>query len=117
MTEIAIVDDEKAVLNSLRIGLGKKGYTVRTFPLIKPFSDYLKDNEPDVVLLDLLLPDGHGLEVLPTLRNIPTIIITAHGDIPSAVSAMKIGAFDYISKPFDLDVIEPSGSLGPTYFI
>jgi two-component system response regulator AtoC len=110
MTEIAIVDDEKVVLKSLQIGLSRCGYTVATFSNISTFTEYLKDNEPDVVFLDLQLPDGHGLEVLQDImcvnRNIPTIIITAHGDITSAVQAMKLGAFDYISKPFDLDVIE-----------
>jgi two-component system, NtrC family, response regulator AtoC len=110
MTEIAIVDDEKVVLKSLQIGLSRCGYTVATFSNISTFTEYLKDNEPDMVFLDLQLPDGHGLEVLQDImcvnRNIPTIIITAHGDITSAVQAMKLGAFDYISKPFDLDVIE-----------
>ncbi len=110
MAEIAIVDDEKVVLKSLQIGLCKSGYSVVTFSRISTFIEYLEDNEPDIVFLDLLLPDGHGLDVLQELvndnRHIPTIIITAHGDIPSAVRAMKLGAFDYISKPFDFDVIE-----------
>jgi DNA-binding NtrC family response regulator len=110
MREIAIVDDERVVLKSLEIGLKKSGYEVRTFMRAKAFLEYLNQDEPDMVLLDLLLPDGHGLEILKEIkrinRSIPTIIITAHGDIPSAVQAMKQGAFDYISKPFDLDVVE-----------
>jgi two-component system response regulator AtoC len=110
MMEIAIVDDEKVVLKSLAIGLRKSGHRVATFSRANTFVEYIKDSEPDIVFLDLLLPDGHGLEVLQNImrinRNIPTIIITAHGDIPSAVKAMKLGAFDFISKPFDLDIIE-----------
>ncbi len=110
MTEIAILDDEKIVLKSLKSGLQRSGYTVRTFSRVKTFAAYLKNNDPDVVFLDLVLPDGYGLDVLQTIigkdYQIPTIIITAHGDVHSAVSAMKMGAFDYISKPFDLDVIE-----------
>lgn len=110
MAEIAIVDDEKVLLKSLQIGLQKSGYRVVTFQSAKEFTVYLQNNEPDLVLLDLQLPDGYGLDILQTIvsinPHIPTIIITAHGDIPSAVRAMKLGAFDYISKPFDLDVIE-----------
>jgi two-component system response regulator AtoC len=110
MAEIAIIDDEKVLVNSLRIGLSKKGFTVHPFYEAKPFLGYLNSNEPDVVFLDLQLPDIHGLEVLRTIkqtnRHIPTIIITAHGNIQSAVQAMKTGAFDYISKPFELEEIE-----------
>jgi two-component system, NtrC family, response regulator AtoC len=110
MPEIAIIDDEKVLLKSLQIGLQKSGYHVVTFPSAKEFADYLQKNEPDVVFLDLQLPDGYGLDILEIITainpDIPTIIITAHGDIPSAVRAMKLGAFDYISKPFDLDVVE-----------
>ncbi|MEH0021473.1 MAG: sigma-54 dependent transcriptional regulator [Desulfobacter sp.] len=110
MSEIAIIDDEKAVLRSLEIGLAQSGHKVSTFERISTFKAYMKENEPDIVFLDLLLPDGHGLDLLPEIKkageDISVIIITAHGDIPSAVKAMKLGAFDYISKPFDLDVIE-----------
>jgi two-component system response regulator AtoC len=110
MVEIAIIDDEQLLLKSLRIGLSEKGFAVRTFSLVKPFLSYLKDNEPDVVFLDLLLPDGYGLDVLADILRkdqcIPTIIITAHGDVPSAVRAMKNGAFDFIGKPIDLDMIK-----------
>lgn len=110
MSDIAIVDDEKVVLSSLKIGLAQGGHNVSTFERISAFKAYLKDNEPEIVFLDLLLPDGHGLDLLPEIKkvspDIAVIIITAHGDIPSAVKAIKLGAFDYISKPFDLEVIE-----------
>ena len=110
MAEIAIVDDEKVLLKSMQIGLQKSGHQVVTFQNAKEFIDYLQNNEPEIVFLDLQLPDGYGLDIIQTIHTInptiPTIIITAHGDIPSAVRAMKLGAFDYISKPFDFDVIE-----------
>ena len=110
MAEIAIVDDEKVLLKSMQIGLQKSGHQVVTFQNAKEFIDYLQNNEPEIVFLDLQLPDGYGLDIIQTIHTInptiPTIIITAHGDIPSAVRAMKLGAFDYISKPFDVDVIE-----------
>lgn len=110
MAEIAIVDDEKVLVNSLRIGLTRKGYQVRPFEAAQPFLSYLRGSEPDVIFLDLHLPDIHGLEVLKKIKqvnpHIPTIIITAHGDVPSAVNAMKSGAFDYVGKPFDIEEIE-----------
>ncbi|MEN8245989.1 MAG: sigma-54 dependent transcriptional regulator, partial [Thermodesulfobacteriota bacterium] len=66
-------------------------------------------SEPDLVFLDLQLPDIHGMEVLQkirqTLRSALTVIITAHGDMESAIQALKGGAFDYLNKPFELDEI------------
>ena len=109
MAEIAIVDDEKLLVNSLEIELTHNGFAVHPFYDAGTFLTYIQSNEPDVVLLDLQLPDINGLEVLQTLmhgsRYIPTIIITAHGNIESAIQAMKAGAFDYINKPFELDEI------------
>lgn len=109
MAEVAIVDDEKLLVNSLKIELSHAGYSVSQFYDAGSFLAYIQSNEPDVVLLDLQLPDINGLEVLQTImqagRYIPTIIITAHGNIESAIQAMKAGAFDYINKPFELDEI------------
>ncbi|MCD4720903.1 MAG: sigma-54 dependent transcriptional regulator [Desulfobacula sp.] len=109
MAEVAIVDDEKLLVNSLKIELSHEGYSVSEFYDAGSFITYIQSNEPDVVLLDLQLPDINGLEVLQTImqagRYIPTIIITAHGNIESAIQAMKAGAFDYINKPFELDEI------------
>lgn len=110
MAEIAIVDDEKVLVNSLRIGLKKRGHTVKPFYEAHPFLSYLSTSEPDIIFLDLRLPDLNGLEVLRQIKRmnkaIPTVIITAHGDVQSAVQAMKTGAFDYINKPFDMEEIE-----------
>ena len=110
MAEIAIVDDEKVLVNSLRIGLTKRGHKIHPFYEAGGFLSYLVINEPDLIFLDLRLPDMNGLEVLRQIRQmnrqIPTIIITAHGDIQSAVQAMKTGAFDYLNKPFDMQEIE-----------
>jgi two-component system response regulator AtoC len=109
MAEIAIVDDEKVLVNSMKIELRRQGYRVHPFYSAEPFLDYIRSNEPDTVFLDLQLPDINGIEVLRTIMQtspyIPTIIITAHGDMESAIQAMKMGAFDYINKPFDLDEI------------
>ena len=110
MAEIAVVDDERVLVDSLALELADRGHQVRPFYRAGEFLDYIASHEPDVILLDLRLPDLHGLEVLgrikKTHRLVPTIIITAHGDLDSAIQAMRGGAFDYVNKPFDLDEID-----------
>lgn len=107
MAEIAIIDDEKVLVDSLEIQMTSMGHTVKTFYRAQPFLDYTRLCEPELVFLDLQLPDIHGMEVLrkiqQTLKSTHTIIITAHGNMESAIQALKWGAFDYINKPFDLD--------------
>lgn len=109
MIEIAIIDDEKILVNSFRLSLEHWGYKVSTFLEAAPFLEYIKSNQPDVVFLDIQLPDINGMDVLKeitsTIHSMPTIMITAHGNMKSAIEAMKLGAFDYINKPFDLDEI------------
>lgn len=109
MAEIAVVDDERLLAESLRIGLSRIGHNVRVFSEAASFLKALTEYEPEVVFLDLRLPDANGLDILAKLkaekRLPPTVMITAHGDIPSAIQAMKTGAVDYLGKPFDLDEI------------
>lgn len=109
MAEIAIIDDEEVLVDSLKLEITAMGHTVRDFYLAEPFLDYFRTHEPDMIFLDLRLPDIHGLEVLQRIRQVdrkvPTVIITAHGDMESAIQALKRGAFDYINKPFELDEI------------
>ena len=110
MAEIAIVDDEKVLVNSLRVGLRKKGHAVRPFYDAESFLEFFRIGEPDIVFLDLKLPDLNGLDVLREIRRTgkqaQVVIITAHGDIRSAVRCMRAGAYDYINKPFELEEIE-----------
>jgi two-component system response regulator AtoC len=109
VAEIAVVDDERLLVESLKIGLARIGHHVRGFYEAADFIDALAGYEPEVVFLDLRLPDANGLDVLARLkaenRLPPTVMITAHGDVPSAIQAMKTGAVDYLGKPFDLDEI------------
>jgi len=109
MVEIAILDDEKFLVDSLELEMRAMGHRVKTFYEARPFLDYIQIAEPDLVFLDLQLPDIHGMEVLQTirqtLRSALTIIMTAHGDMESAIQALKGGAFDYLNKPFELDEI------------
>jgi len=103
---IAVVDDEDDILELLRINLKKAGYKVKTYSEADPFLEYLKTNSPDLVLLDLMLPDADGFEVCKYIRNneklasIPVIMLTARGDEMDRVLGLELGADDYITKPF-----------------
>jgi DNA-binding NtrC family response regulator len=107
MSSILIIDDEAALVASLAFALRGEGYEVRG---VGSAADGLRVGEhppPSVVLLDLRLPDGSGLEVLERLLlllpGVPVIMMSAHGDTRVAVKSVKLGAFDYLTKPFELD--------------
>jgi two-component system response regulator AtoC len=106
MIQIAIIDDEKVLVNSLEIAFKDK-YDVKCFYNGKDFIVSMEEISPDVVLLDIRLPDYNGIDILKTIKeqftNTNVIMITAHGEINIAIEAMKSGAFDFINKPFDLN--------------
>ena len=107
---VLAVDDEPNMRRLLEITLRQAGYQ----PLIaangREALDILKKDGADVVISDLHMPQMDGISLLKQMResdiNIPVIIVTAHGEIDSAVNAMKLGASDYILRPFDLETIE-----------
>ncbi len=105
-----IIDDEENIRKYLGQSLVRDGFEVYTAQYGKEGIKILMKKHMDVVLLDLNLPDIHGLEVLEQLKKIDVesiiIIITAYGDINSAVNAMKLGAYDYLTKPFEVEDIE-----------
>lgn len=108
---ILIVDDEPNIRRVLSAVFEKAGYQVYTAENGKKALDIISTEQNlDVVLCDLIMPDLNGVEVLKTAREInprlSLIMITAHGTIKTAVDAMKLGAFDYITKPFDMDEIK-----------
>lgn len=107
MPTILIVDDEQNLTFFMKNYLQKNGFEAEIASQLKEAKQFLKKETPDVMLLDLQLPDGNGLEFYKELHHegihIPTIIITAHGSIHSAVEAMKHGVDDYIIKPFEMD--------------
>ncbi|MCK5287377.1 MAG: sigma-54-dependent Fis family transcriptional regulator [Thermodesulfovibrionia bacterium] len=104
---ILIVDDEEMITSSLKKGLEKEGYDVITASSGEKGIESFKDGSPDITLLDINLPIMDGLKVLDMIKKINkdavVIMITAFGGVDSAVRAMKLGAYDYIEKPFDLD--------------
>src|SRR5512147_1502277 len=106
---VLVVDDEELIRRSLRMALEAAGYTVQLAASGAEALACLADGAPDCALIDLRLGDVDGLEVLrrarQTLPGLKAIVITAHGDVDSAVQALRLGAYDFIRKPFDLEEI------------
>ena len=107
MPTILIIDDETGLVSSLTFALEEEGYKVYSAATGESGLQAIADLHPDLVLLDLRLPDRSGLdvlEVMPREGGEPQVImISAHGDTRAAVKAVKMGAADYLTKPFDLD--------------
>ncbi|GLI38584.1 sigma-54 dependent transcriptional regulator [Geobacter hydrogenophilus] len=106
-TKILVVDDEHLIRWSLEQNLKKQGYEVVSAGNGEDALRIVRDEQPDLVLLDIQLPGISGLEVLAKIKEhdeeIIVIMVTAHGALETAVHAMRLGAFDYINKPFNLD--------------
>lgn len=107
MPTILIIDDETSLVSSLAFALEEEGFKVHGAETGEAGLQAVADLHPDLVLLDFRLPDQTGLEVLaamPRENGEPQVImISAHGDTRAAVKAVKMGAADYLTKPFDLD--------------
>ena len=109
MTHVLIVDDEAEIRASLESILREEGYAVTTSGTATEALELLRDVEYAIVLLDIWLPDGDGLNVLSELRamkmsNAPEVVmISGHGTIESAVRATKLGAYDFLEKPLSLE--------------
>jgi len=106
---VLIVDDEELIRRSLRIALESNGYGVALATSGAEALAQLTSESPDCMIVDLRLGDMNGLEILERARDrlseTKTIVITAHGDMESAVRALRLGAFDFIRKPFDLEEV------------
>lgn len=106
-TTILVVDDEKMIRWSLKERLTKAGFHVATAASCKEASDAFLKETFDVVLCDIKLPDGDGISLMKSVhsshRSAVFIMITAYASVENAVAAMRAGAFDYVSKPFNMD--------------
>ena len=107
ISQILIVDDQESIRHFISKALTDEGYLVTTAAEGKEALKAVEKEPPDLVLLDLRLPDIHGLDVLKEIKanwpEMTVIIMTAFGDVESAVQAMKLGAFDYVNKPINLE--------------
>ena len=101
---VHIVDDDEAVRRSLVFLCSSAGYAVRPHVSATAFLAVAPSLSKDCLLVDLRMPDMNGVELLRRLREIgaslPTVVVTGNGDIKMAVEAMKLGAIDFVEKPF-----------------
>jgi len=104
---VVIIEDDEGVRSALAKRLEQHGCTVRALGSAADGLKHLREKTPDLILLDYRLPDADGLELLEHIRrqwpNLPVIMMTGFASVQTAVQAMHLGAYDYISKPFELD--------------
>ena len=107
---ILVVDDEKEICTILSDNLSREGYRVFTAYNGKTALELVRKEKPDLVLLDIKMPEMDGIEVLRRIKKmkkkIVVIMLTAYGTLETARKAMKLGAYEYITKPFDLFLLK-----------
>jgi two-component system, LuxR family, response regulator FixJ len=107
--EVFVVDDDAAVRDALMVALRSEGFAVETFKDAKTFLNVIRLRSPAAVVLDVMLPDESGLDILKTLKTeaypAPIVLISGHADVPMAVEGIKLGAYDFIEKPFSMDAL------------
>ncbi|MHC4266012.1 MAG: response regulator transcription factor [Planctomycetota bacterium] len=101
---VYVVDDEDQIRHSLSVLLGTLGLQVQAYGDAEEFLNHYKPDQPGCLILDVRMPGMSGIELQWRLNSaeisVPVIIITGHGDVPMAVEAIKMGAVDFIEKPF-----------------
>ena len=103
---IIIADDDKSIRTVLGQALTRAGCRVKLTGTISTLWKWIEDGEGDVIIVDVMMPDGDTLDILPVLKrkrgNTPIIVMSAVNTVNTAVRAIDVGAFDYLAKPFDL---------------
>ena len=106
---VLVVDDEPDLLELVTLTLSRMRFRTRTASDLETARRLLKAESFDLCLTDMRLPDGDGLDLVAWIQEnratVPVAVITAHGNVESAVRALKLGAFDFVSKPLDLGVL------------
>jgi len=103
--KVLAIDDERNIRDMLQLGLERKGFVVRCLPDGRTVAEVIDGWQPDVVLLDVMLPFADGFSLLPTIRSrtqAPIIMLTAKGDVDDKITGLQLGADDYLAKPFAL---------------
>jgi two-component system, NtrC family, nitrogen regulation response regulator GlnG len=110
MPSLLVIDDEPAILHAFRRAFDRADVTLLTAASGGEGLEQVSEHDPDVIVLDVNLPDFPGLEVFRRIREkdarVPVIFITGHGTTETAIEAMKLGAFDYLLKPLELASLE-----------
>ena len=105
--QVWVIDDDKSIRWVLEKALTKAGIEVTSFENASGILEVLRTQQPDALISDIRMPGIDGIELLKQVHNdypeIPVIIMTAHSDLDSAVTAYQKGAFEYLPKPFDVD--------------
>lgn len=106
---VLVVEDDAVLMNGLQVGLGLLGFTVEAVATCVDASAALHASPFDAVVLDVMLPDGSGLDVLRELRArraaVPVLLLTSRDSVPDRIAGLNGGADDYLGKPFDLDEV------------
>ncbi|MBU1998997.1 MAG: response regulator [Candidatus Omnitrophica bacterium] len=110
MAKLMVIDDESSICSLLCKVFEPEGYEVVTeIDPVKALERFKKE-KPDCLLLDIKMPKVDGIEILSAVKeidaSIAVIMITGYGNLENAMESMKLGAYDYITKPFDLDFIK-----------
>ncbi len=109
-SHIVVVDDEQDMRTFLEILLRRSGYSVVSFPTAEGALSYCRSNRFDLVITDMRMPGMDGLELLREIKaiekEVPVIMITAYASVETAIETMKYGAYDYLTKPFNIDEIK-----------
>lgn len=107
---LLLVDDDKPFLNRLGRAMESRGYEVRLADSVAEGLMQVRSNPPAFAVVDMRLEDGNGLDVVSELRKTRpearAVVLTGYGNIATAVSAVKLGATDYLAKPADADMVE-----------
>ena len=106
---ILVADDDKAIRTVVTQALGRAGYEVKATSNAATLWTWVSEGEGDLVVTDVVMPDGDGLELLPRIRQIrpelPVVVMSARNTLLTAVTATQRGAFDYLPKPFDINAL------------
>src|SRR5215467_11258166 len=110
MPNLLIVEDEPKMQRLLELSLGEEGYAIHAVAHAEGALNRLRQEQVDLVLTDLKLPGMSGLEFLQEVKrmdaSLPVILMTAFGTVETAVEAMKLGASDYVLKPFSMEELK-----------
>ena len=103
MPQILIIEDEPSIADNIKLALELEGFQNRWAPTLEEGQKLLEERKPELIILDIGLPDGSGFDFcrdLRTTQNIPVIMLTARSDEIDRIVGLEIGADDYVTKPF-----------------
>jgi two-component system response regulator RegA len=107
---LVIIDDDQVLAERLGKALERRGFEVTVINTLAEALEWIEDTHPDFALVDLRLADGNGLDIVQKIKDTcpacRAVMMTAYGNIATAVSAVKAGAVDYLTKPADADAVE-----------